>query len=633
MICLPLLRLPLFALVCLCLVLLNCLQFCLPLSVERSILIKGQLSTAYNRDKFSHRHLKTKIQRSGRHVVDCSFSVSLPSGKLLLLFNTCLEEESYDGSNLLLNKQVDSSCDVSLLIVDPSNGWKESTLQLLGPAGMPNLRGAGVWGLEKQESLEKILVLFWSGFRPTEQNTCFCTHHNGCPIKYDAGAESLCRTSMYNGKPAPQGARVAQGKKTLLEGSSDLSCKNYILEAENGWKCGSSFAGPSERENKDVHVTSTTKSGGDSWSGAKQHKWGQHRARLALPGRRPGFLFVAEFDGQGNHRWIRKIAEDAVPFYEGRQRGALLGGEVLNFSGVRERQYAIIVHKEEWQGGSKSNPATQHCETLLMNARGELVDGYMPGKTCRNCLYASAFAHPETHSWAFLCVSNKLDEINIFINGRLALRYNLIYSRKVQRLISTGKAAPSPQDTGATLLPARGGKWVLLWRETSWEAPKVKGPFGPSASIKGGLWDEHAGTSGPLRKSVVLMGPLIEEKLREPDATSLSLDFALITVSNYLERKAIAAMVNLSKLQIQEPAVTISAEKQHQRHVQGDVYRPWLLRLSDFRALWMTPVKENALPANSLIRRQTKPYAPFKALVLAAEEERSCSGELAYTSA
>lgn len=624
-------QLPLLAIVCLSAPILCCLVPCVALYIEQASVATGRASPARPKDDFSLRDLVTVTTASGLPTLERLASLSLPSGKLLLLLNSCSGADAHDPTRPPLDQQVFFGCDVNLQQIDPSDSWRRSQLQLIGSAEFPEVRGVGVWGQEGKGKLEKVLLLFWSATCPTKEKTCRCNNSTGCGIKFDNGSSSSCLASLYEGKLAPQGARFCQGTDPVTSSSSSSSCYYYKLEERDGWACGSDSAEAEES----AFFSSSRASGVTTWEVASQDSWERHGVRLgSSPGVRYGALFLAEFDGLGKQQWVKRLAEDVAIFYGQEQRAAIVGGDAAVSTGGLKRQYAVTVTRERWEEKGGKLLVFPHCETILLNTDGEREKEELPGKECESCLYTSASVHPETHLWASLCISSRLPKLGISINGQLAVDSSNRFKQETQDIDALDESRSYYKDTGGRLLPVRDGQWVLIWREASWQVAETEGLIATSATLKAGVWDEKGSGTGVLARPVSLMSPLLEGRLRDLDAVSLSLDTAVVTAADYLSQEAVAAAVDLAKLSIRGPTGRVAIAGVQSGALFGRVYGHPLLRLSDVDALWLGAVRENFLSSvgPSLLLPDWGPIDLFRAVVITVEKgEEICAAQSANT--
>ncbi|CDJ28482.1 uncharacterized protein EMH_0001500 [Eimeria mitis] len=350
-------------------------------------------------------------------------------------------------------------------------------------------------------------------------------------------------------------------------------------------------------------------------------------------GVRYGSLFVAEFNGLGELQWIRETAYNVLIPHGQEQRTAIVGGDVSGTGGNVKKQYAVTLVRERWELKTGKVVVSPKCETVLLNSSGELEDNQLQGGECESCLYTSASMHPGTGHWASLCVSTKLPNLGISINGFLVVDSSSRYQTEAQGVTPLDESLSYNKDTGGRLLPIDGGSWVLIWREASWKASEVEGLTAVSATLKAAVWEGHDDT---LKSPVSLLGPVLEHRLMDPDAVSLSLQTALVTVADHLNEEAMAAIVDLSSLSIRVPTATATVAGVQGGALFGRIYGHPLLRLSESTALWLGSVKEDSSPSvgPSTLLPEWKPFTTSRAVLLSAnKDEEDCQGQWSATTA
>ena len=599
------------------------------LSIVQSTVVTGRASPAKPKNDFSVRKLEKLLTPEGLPAVERLSSVSLPSGKLLLLLNSCSAADEHDSSSPPLDEQAFFGCDVNLQQIDPSNNWDRYEMQLLRSTDLPEVRAQGLWAEETNGEVEKVVLLLWSASCRTRQETCRCNRNDGCKISFNGGSHDSCLSPIYEGKVAPLGARLCQGTSSTGQGDNG-ECYYYSLEATHGWGCGSASEEPVEKDNSKHSASGVTPKDGISWQSTRKEIWSRHGVRLgSAVGVRYGSLFLAEFNGSGELKWLKSIAHNALIPYEQEQRTTIVGGDVKGTDGQVKRQYAVTVVREMWGRKKEKVIVSPKCETILLNSSAELADEQLPGSECESCLHTSASLHPETGHWASICISTKLPKLGISINGSLVVNSATRYQAETQEIPTLEESISYYKDTGGRLLPIEGGRWVLIWRQTSWKASEIEGFNATTATLKAAVWD---GLDGSLKTSVSLLGPVLEHRLMKLDAVSLSLQNAVVTVADYILEDAKAALVDLSNLNIPGPASMVTVAGVQAGALFGRIYGHPLLRLSDSTALWLGIAKENASPSvgPSTLLPDWKPSTTSRAVLISMnQDEENCQGQSA----
>ncbi|CDJ51413.1 hypothetical protein, conserved [Eimeria brunetti] len=614
--------------VCIAIQLLSCLVPCFSLSVEQSTITTGRASPARPKNDFSVRELENIVTPDGLPAIERLSSVTLPSGKLLLLLNSCSTADEHDSSRPPLDEQVFFGCDVNLQQIDPSDNWSRSEVQLLSSTDLPEVRSVGLWAEETNGVLEKVLVLLWVASCITQQETCRCNRNGGCKISFGDGSQDSCLSSLYEGKIAPLGARLCQGTRSTEKANGE--CYYYSLKTQNGWECGSASEKLVQRDTGRASVFTLTTRDEANWQATRQDLWNRHGVRLgSAVGVRYGSLFVAEFNGLGELQWLKNIAFDALIPHDQEQRPAIAGGEVNGTGGAVEKQFAVTLVRERWKQKTGDVVVSPKCETILLNSNAELEKGQLQGGQCENCLYTSASMHPETGVWASMCITAKQPNLGISINGFLVVNSATRYQTETQEVSPLDESRSYYKDTGGRLLPIEGGKWVLIWREAAWKASEVEGVTAMSATLKAAVWE---GLGDTLKTRVSLLGPLPEHRLMNPDAVSLSLQTALVTVADYVSEEALASTVDLSNLSIRGPAATVTIADVQGGALFGRIYGHPLLRLSESTVLWLGAVKEASSPSfgPSTLLPEWEPSTTSRAVLISVEQdEENCQGQSA----
>ncbi|CDI74854.1 hypothetical protein, conserved [Eimeria praecox] len=604
--------------------LLGCPVPCLSLSIVQTNVSTGRASPARPKNDFSVRELETVVTPEGLPAVERLSSVSLPSGKLLLLLNSCSKADEHDSSSPPLDEQVFFGCDINLQQIDPSNNWQRSQTQLLSSTELPEVRGLGLWAEETNGVIDKVIVLIWSASCKTQQETCRCSSKDGCKISFGGDAEASCLSSIYEGKVAPKGARLCQGKPSTDE-ETNGECYYYSLEANYGWVCGS--AAEESVENGTVSASTVTAKDTASWLAARQDIWNRHGVRLGSAlGVRYGSILVAEFNGIWQLQWIKSIGHNALIPLAQEQRAAIVGGDVNVTDRVAKKQYAVTLVREIWERKAGKVVVSPKCKTILLNSSATLEGEQLQGSECESCLYTSASIHPKTRRWASMCISTKLPKLGISINGSLVVNSSKRYQTETQSSLPPDESLSYYKDTGGRLLPVEGGKWVLIWREASWKVSTVEGITGTSATLKAAVWE---GLDDTLGNPVSLLGPVLEQRLMNADAVSLSLESAVVTVADYVNEEAMAAIVDLSDLSIQ-PASTVTVAGVQGGALFGRIYGHPLLRVSESTALWLGAAKENNSPlvGPSTLLPEWAPSTNSRAVLMSVDDdEEDCEGQ------
>ncbi|CDJ69331.1 hypothetical protein, conserved [Eimeria necatrix] len=600
------------------------------MSLRNYIVNTGTASPARIKNALSTRELESVTTVEGLRAVERLSFVSLPSGKLLLMLNSCSGADAHDSARPPLDEQVYFGCDINLQRVDPSDNWNRSQIQLLSSTDLPEVRGVGLWAEEKNGSIDRVILLLWSATCPTKEETCKCNKEDGCKIIFQEEIEPSCLSSFYEGMLAPNGARICQGTgATVRERNGE--CYGYSLDGGHGWECNSVPTAPTKMSAGNIFVSRSSAKDAAAWHATKEDAWERHGIRLGSSTSVPyGSLLLAEFDGNGVLQWIRTVADDAVVPYKQEQRASIVGGEITGNAGLKQTQFAVTVVRERWERKEEKVIVTPNCETLLLNSIGEPEKEQLQKSECESCLYSVASIHPETRNWASLCVSGRGPMQGISINGRLAVDSMGRYRAETQQSDLPDDSLLYYNDTGARLLPVGGGKWVLVWREVSWIESDIDGLNAKSATLKAALWVDESGLGAP----VPLLGPVLEQRLMNPDAVSLSLHTAVLTVANYLDEEALAATVDLSNAGVPELSATTAVAGVYWGALFGQTYGHPLLRLSDASALWLGSIKENNSPfvGPSILLPDWTPSDTSRAVVISVEQgEQDCQGQSANT--
>ncbi|KAL8440613.1 hypothetical protein Efla_005532 [Eimeria flavescens] len=437
--------------------------------------------------------------------------------------------------------------------IEPQDNWRRLQLQLFGPTDFPEATGVALWGHEVFGRLLNTLVVFWSATCATKEETCRCNNREGCRINFNHHGKPSCLAPIYDGKLALEGERLCQGREPPTTHIKDKRCYFYSLEPEDGWGCGSRSTEPVGGLNNTAFSPAFASSDDPKWLFISQESWKRHGIRLgSSPGVRYGTLFVAQIDEQGRRQWVRPLAMDVPLHYAQEQRVAVSGGEVPS-QGAVESQYSITVTREKWEMKDGEALVFPHCETIFLTASGEWKGDDVVVPNCDGCQYSSAFYHPVTHKWAALCVSTRLPQLGIFINGHLA-----VDSRERLRSEAEGNNTLEQtnsyfKDTDGRLIPGPGGSWVLVWREASWKPSQTEDLMKGSATLKAAVWKDEPGRHGFLGSPVRLFGPMSEARLGSFEIIALSLETALVMANDHLAGGALVAAVDLSGLSAEEP--------------------------------------------------------------------------------